>query len=1145
MIHEELLQLDAAHRERAIAPDSFIVEAPAGAGKTELLTQRYLALLNIVDEPEEIVAITFTNKAAAEMRSRVLTSLQDAAENRPIDKPHKATTRKLALAALKQSAAQGWQLLSQPGRLRINTIDSFSSLLARQMPLLSRFGTQPAVVEDASPLYLEAANRAIAALDNHFGNANLSAPVRIALAYFDNDVARLSRQLADMLAKRDQWLPHASRSGDEHPSVADQAAEAFRHLIHQDIASAADVLNADLQQRLMPVARYAASNLPCEHSVSLLLDWDLPILPRYESLPIWLALCDLLLTGDGQFRKERGLTKNQGFPATDEGRAYKVGLAEMIVQIGDAAPLAKLRKLPDLKNIDDERRIVGALADLLKLATAHLMAVFQESGEVDFVEVSQRALFALEDQTGPTDLALKLDYRIRHLLVDEFQDTSPMQVQLLEKLMAGWEPGDGRTIFCVGDPMQSIYRFRKADVGLFLKVAEQGIGHMPLQSLHLTRNNRSCPAVIDWVNSAFANVFPQHDSVTRGAISYREFAATRDSLPGEGVQVHALIAPQDTSSEMLSVLEAQRLADIIEHEQAADPNRTIAVLVRARAHLHALVAEIRRNRPSLKFQAVKVESLAQRQSIQDVLALTSALVHRADRVNWLAILRAPWCGLTLADLHVLAADNHQATIWHLMQDEVRIAAMTADGQQRLLHVRRVLAEALAHQGRQSVRRWVESTWLKLGGAACLWDAGDVRDVQALFDLIDKLDNTGRFDLTTLTSEINKLYAAPDVHAAGNLQFMTIHNSKGLEFDTVILPGLHRQSANDDTPLVLWEEVVMDDTEAQLIAAPWRPKHLRDESKSTYDYLQGLESERSANETARVLYVAATRTIRRLHLVGAVKLNAKGEVKAPSGSFLEQLWDTVGAEFLYAAQSPLVVQPPALIEESTFVPQLIRLAKPEVPAIFTVPVSFSQAGKFPQYSFEQAAEPSASVNTLDATIDTSFASSVSSSIGTLAHRYMEIIAHDGLALWSTERIFSLIPVMQHWLVGQGHSVHDSESGAKRVSRMLVNVLNSKDGIWVLQARENSGDELAIASADHIQVATHIVDRTFVEAGVRWIIDYKSVALDENANAATLQAIAAQYQAQLARYAGLFASAGLPIKKAILFLSIAKLVVLNEP
>ena len=99
--------------------------------------------------------------------------------------------------------------------------------------------------------------------------------------------------------------------------------------------------------------------------------------------------------------------------------------------------------------------------------------------------------------------------------------------------------------------------------------------------------------------------------------------------------------------------------ELIARERAGE--RKVAVLVRARDHLAALVAEIRRHWPDLRFQAVEIENLAERQVVQDLLALTRALHHRADRVNWLAILRAPWCGLALADLHALAGDDHQAT----------------------------------------------------------------------------------------------------------------------------------------------------------------------------------------------------------------------------------------------------------------------------------------------------------------------------------------------------------------------------------------------------------------------------------------------------------------------------------------------------
>lgn len=1111
MNEPDLLQLDAANRERALEMASFIVEAPAGAGKTELLTQRYLKLLSVVREPEEIVAITFTNKAAAEMRVRVLQSLQDAQEGVPVTLPHKRRTRGLAEAALERSRELGWSLTEQPGRLRINTIDSLCSMLARQMPLMSRFGAQPGVSEDADMHYREAARRTLAMLEDEEGKG----PVTEALRYFDNDTGRLSVLLAEMLSRRDQWLHHAGRS-----SAQEEAEAALRHLVEHDIRRGAVIVPERLQQMLMPVARYAASHLPCDHPVSLLLDWDTPIRTVPEALPMWRALCDLLLTTGGECRKERGITIKNGFPPNEEGKRYKQLLLDALAQIPDPQPLARLRLLPDMRNHDEEWQVVGHLARLLQLGAAHLTGVFQEAGEVDFVEISMRALQALEDETGPTELAMRLDYRIQHLLVDEFQDTSPAQIALLERLTQGWEPDDGRTLFCVGDPMQSIYRFRKADVGLFLHAAEKGIGHLTLERLHLMRNNRSCPAVIDWVNACFARVFPPHDSVTRGAISYRRFAATRDPMEDEGVLVHPLVSTNGAGADGLAQLEARHVADLVEQERCAYPGRTIAVLVRARNHLEALVAEIRRNRPDLKFQAVEIECLGDRQSVQDVMALTRAMLHRADRVHWLAILRAPWCGLTLTDLHALAADDHVSTLWRLMQDEARVARLSEDGQRRLGHVRKVLEESFAHQGRQPMRRWVESAWLRLGGPECLWAAGDVRDVQAYFDLIEKLDMTGAFDPDQLEQALAELYAAPDAEADGSLQFMTLHKSKGLEFDTVILPGLHRQPRNADSPLLLWEEVKIDDDAPQLVAAPWLPHHLRDGMPTPYDYLRGLECERSVNEAARVLYVGATRAIRRLHLVGAICLDAKDGVKPPTGSFLELLWETVGGAFLQAAEMPRA--PLESIDNADFAPQLIRLPAPHIPPLLVAEGGMAQ-GDNPRDLIRNRTQGS-----LDA------------SCGTLAHLYMEMIARDGIECWSRERLFQLQPAMQAWLHRQGHGSDEADRGAVTIVRHLVTTLESEQGRWVLQPRTGAESEYALSTAEEQKIATHVMDRTFVENGQRWIVDYKSAWLGESADDTTLRAFAEQYRNQLERYAGLFQDEALVIRKAVFFLAHGRLV-----
>lgn len=736
----DLNQMDTLNRVRALELASFIVEAPAGAGKTELLTQRYLKLLATVNEPEEIIALTFTNKAAAEMRNRILLSLENAQNQTVEAAAHKLKTRELANAALLQSNVKSWDIINQPSRLRILTIDALCSSLTRQMPLLSKFGGQPAVSDDTDSHYIEASRRAIAHIVHE---TKPDDTVIVALSYLDNNSEKLAELLAKMLARRDQWLPHAvDLHSKDIEEVSQNTAVALQHLIAENLQVVLDTLTPRVQSLLMPIARYAASNLEADAEIAPLRDWQQPITAEAECLPDWQALANFLVTkSERTFRKS--LNKNIGFPATPEGKTYKEAYSEIVSSLESSQVIASVLDLPALANIAENQEIIKALTRLLILAERHLWIVFQAAGEVDFVAIAQSAQLALENEQGATDLALKLDYKISHLLIDEFQDTSPVQTRLIEKLIEGWQPDDGRTLFCVGDPMQSIYRFRKADVSLFLQASEFGIGHLPLTRLQLSRNNRSHPAVVDWINNAFKQVFPANDNINQGAISYRKFTATRPNVAGEGVTLHPLILEvtdqEESQKADLKQIEANYVADLIvklRSENGAHYN--IAVLVRSRSHLKELVSEIRRNHPALKFQAVEIEHLNERQTVQDALSLVCALHHRADRTHWLNVLRAPWCGLTLADLHALAADNHRATIWQLMQDKARLSRLSEDGQLRLAHVNSVLTTAFNGQGRMPLRRWIESTWLQLGGGKCLVDAGDNRDVQVFLIWSKKL-----------------------------------------------------------------------------------------------------------------------------------------------------------------------------------------------------------------------------------------------------------------------------------------------------------------------------------------------------------------------------------------------------------------------
>lgn len=1108
------LREDEIARCRALELASFIVEAPAGAGKTELLTQRTLRLLAIVDHPEEVLALTFTNKAATEMRDRILGSLEAATREAGELPSHKIETRKWALAVLARDRELGWSLLAHPGRLRITTLDALCAGLARQMPFLSRFGAQPAVTDDAEAHYATAARRTLAMVEAETPDA---AVVAAALAFMDNDAGRLERLLVSMLGRRDQWLQHAARV--DGGVLRAEVEAGFAALVERELASAADLLDAAWQMRLMPLARFAAANAP--DALVPLLDWQQPLCPQSADLAAWRALAGLLLTADGGFRK--ALNKNVGFPPGKEFAEQKAAMAGLLAELADVpgleAALAGIGGLPSPVLSDAEWSTVEDFSRLLRLAAGQLWLAFQEAGEVDFIEIAARAGLALGDDEAPTDLAQALDYRIRHLLVDEFQDTSPGQVALITRLMRGWTPDDGRTLFVVGDPMQSIYRFRKADVGLFLNVRERGIGDLHLEHLRLYRNNRSHPAVVDWVNSTFPGIFPATDDPAAGAVRYAESAATKAVVADSGVVLHPVIERGDGAA-----AEARLTLDLIRAARTHDPQGRIAILVRARRHLDGLVEAIRREAPELRFQAVEIEGLAERQHIQDLLSLYRALGHRADRVHWLAILRAPWCGLTLADLLALAGGDKQRTVWQLMHDESRLAALSDDGRRRLLHLREVVGLALAERERQPPRRWLEGVWLMLGGPRCLEAPEALADVDAFFALVEQLAAAHRLDPETLASRVGELYAPADP-LGDAVQMMTIHKAKGLEFDTVIVPGLHRDTGNNDSALLLWDEVLGDDGRERLLVAPMRAKGDKADEPTVYDTLRRLENARAAHETERLLYVAATRAIRRLHLVGVAETSDKADdgLKLPSsGSFLRLLWPGMAQARFAAALTGAAEEASTVPDDgAAFVPPLLRLADPGIPAELAQPLS----------SQPNLANPLADEDSL-----TGAAQEVA--VGTLVHRCLELVVRQGLAAWSGDRLSGLLPGWQRWLRAQGLDAAQAEAGAAEALVALQTTLASETGRWLLLDHPGGAAEQAWSSRDGKVAVNHVIDRIFIADGVRWIIDYKTVRAAPEALAARAEA----FRPQLERYAALFVGDPLPLKLAVWFPLQGKLVVL---
>ena len=1102
---------DQEARSRALDPStSFIVQAPAGSGKTGLLTQRFLVLLAGVDAPEEIVAITFTRKAASEMRQRILKALERAKSDQPPEQDHERHTWELARRALARDKEQGWQLLDNPARLRIQTIDSLCTTLARQMPILSRFGSVPAIAEDAGPLYLEAARDTIAELES---GAEWSDAVAHLVQHLDGRLDKLQGLISTMLARRDQWLRHIADPARRGLGRENLEA-AMARLVIDALRELAKHVPGACGAELIELARFAAGNL--EGKDSPIADCrDLQGLPGVQvtDRPQWEGLAALLLTGDGSWRKR--LTKKEGFPApssakNQEEKARFTEIKQCMMTLlgslqGEDAfreQLALLRELPPHQYTNSEWETLQALVELLRVAAAHLELVFGNQGQVDFPALLEAATRALGEPEAPTDLALALDYRIRHLLVDEFQDTSFNQYELLIRLTAGWQPEDGHTLFVVGDPMQSIYRFREADVGLFLAARKRGIGQVPLEFLRLKVNFRSQEGIIDWINQHFPDVLPADDNAASGAVSYAPSISFHPQLEADAVTVYPSLERDD-------IAEARQVVSIAQRAKTENPDGTTAILVRGRTHLVQIVDQLQK--AGLRFQAVEIERLAHRPVVQDLLALTRALNHMGDRIAWLAVLRAPYCGLTLADLYVLAGGNSGRSIIDLLHQEQRIEQLSEDGRSRIARVLPVLDTALSEQARCSLRCNVEGVWIALGGPACVTDETDLQDGEVYFQLLEGLGSEGDApDIHELSEQVERLFALPDVEADESLQIMTVHKAKGLEFDTVIVPGLGRSPRHDDDKLLHWLERSRESDDRDLLLAPISA-HGEDKNPMAA-YLQRLDKAKGRFEDSRLLYVAATRARQRLHLLGHVGLREQDDglelKEPPKDALLARLWPVVESDFqsLLAERGGEITLREDAPESAVHSVVRTRLALdwslPDPPVPVQIADTSAERGTGELVEFDWAGETARHV-------------------GTAVHRLLQHIGQIGIDCVEPEDLRRFEQIGRKMLARLGVPEAHLEVSVEEIGAALQVAFEDERGRWILSGQHDQAScELALTGIRDGAIDHMVIDRTFVDDhGIRWIIDYKTGAHTGGRIEEFLDREQDRYRQQLERYANI--------------------------
>ena len=854
---------------------SFHLEAPAGSGKTWLLTGRFLKLLAEVDHPHEILALTFTNKAAGEMRQRIRELLDRASSG---DAPRLPGEAHLLEAAARANQRQPAHRLAAPDGLRIMTFHGFCLHLVHRAPLEASIppGSNIMADEEQEHLRSQVVSSTLSGLLQRSRNDPLRQAVENRLLRVNNNWPSLSDELVELLGRRDLlWdllevlghypdkrelgiilaerlelliklrLEHC-RSGFEASSLGENWTSFVAHLRKQGAAAG---------------KRLPESLPPAEGS----------------ELADWQKIATTLTTASGSPRKQLGPAAGfySGFSKTEWAEAIQTLSTEALDHLQSVKALpSSSESTSNLEDLYDLVLIVGRTLN-------RYQSLCRQRHLLDYVDLEQSAL-RLFDQEAPTDLQLFLDRKIQHLLVDEFQDTSHSQWLLMQNLCSGWIPGDRRTLFLVGDPKQSIYAFRRAEVSLFLKAKNglplSGQGYLPLECLQLESNFRSHPRLVGWCSQLFGQTIMAHVDPEADEVSYVPATAMTEPVPE---QLSLALFTGENRDQDPRAAEARWLATMVLKElECLSAEERIGILLFARTHLTQYLKCLEDAGVAVQVQEGRL--LLEQGEVLHLRQIAHALVRPQDDLAWAALLRSPWSWLPLEQFIQIAEQPEESWLekTKAVRDEFPEVNRLWDS----------MARARRRLGRDELAVLVEAVWMELDGPASVARknaTAGVANCRSFLGLLSQAEQ-GIPEETLENAErlLRTAYTPTDPTAAPSpVELMTVHRAKGLEFDVVFLPFMdwHPLSGGRGSqPPYLLERLPVAGGDHLIAIAPDRR---RETAGGVYSLLRQIREKKRLAEAKRLFYVAATRARRSLYLSGVSKV-AKGQ---PSPRRQSPLW----------------------------------------------------------------------------------------------------------------------------------------------------------------------------------------------------------------------------------------------------------------
>ena len=875
---------DAEARAFATDPkNNVVLEASAGTGKTSVLVARYLSLLRAGVDPSHILAITFTRKAAAEMRARIVHELRVAGEQSQADR------------------ARWRELRDRMGEIAIGTIDAFCLSLLREFPLEVDLDPGFALADETEvPRLIEQA------LDR---TLRLSA----GLAHDDPDVAMVLGQLGSGRARR--GLGDLLRRRLVAPAALQRVlARGPTELSGERLCRrVVDQLCDLLETTPGGLARFLNDG-PVGHPRYAMLRADLARredLRRAESSTLRSIIDrvrDHFLTQEGEPRVKDPAYHRSHWTSATAWRRYRKTVVGLAPAVRDT-----------IAAFDRDLNVVLArgVRRMFAIAVSEYRRALESRALLDFSDVLECALELLRQMDEFAQSRYKLESRYHHVLVDEFQDTSRAQWDLVSLLIQSWGEGFGLvhdaplqpSVFLVGDRKQSIYRFRDAEVTVLREAGAYIESLRPAGDARrsISHSFRAVPELLAFVNDLFTAVdkvqdrddgftydLPDRFPVERepedptGSRDTRREGGRGGPILGLAVSDQVELCAQAVATEVERLLAEETVRDRQTGVAARITAGDIAILFRAReSHREVERALAARNIPTYVYKGL---GFFDADEVKDYCALLGFLAEPTSELRVAAFLRSRFVRLSDLALCQLAPALSAAVV--ASEPPATMAALPEEDRRVLTKLRASVPAWLSLVDRVTPAEVMDRV---LSESAYTFELRGPHVAQArenlkkMRSLVRRIQNRGYATLSRLAEYVDQLSLDESnaiVDAVEAVSLMTVHAAKGLEFPVVFLVDMARGTRGVPQPI----RVIPDrgDGHPSVSIGPFR-------SETDVD-----ERVRDREETKRLLYVAATRARDRLYLSATL---SQGELKAGRHSLAEVLPASVSSLCSSAASAP--------------------------------------------------------------------------------------------------------------------------------------------------------------------------------------------------------------------------------------------------